>query len=183
VHRWATEIVRTGEAVEREEHPPATAQLRSWFDAGAHALCQALEDTDPERPCWTFGFPPARAGFWRRRQAFETAVHHFDVAHATGTPFELDPSMAARGVTEVVTFTYPRQVALERTPSLAQSVRLRATDAGDAWTLGSSVEPRAEIAGPAVALLLMLWGRTHEPLTRSGDAAALAAFDATAITP
>ncbi len=184
VHRWATEIVRTGEPCDREGTPPSEVDEHlPWFESGADALCRTLEDTDPERACWTFGFPPARAGLWRRRQVFETAVHHFDIADATGTSFELSPAMASRGVAEVTTFMFPRQVAMGRTPPLASPVDLRVTDTGEVWRLGDAGDPQAEIAGAATALLLMIWQRRHGPLERTGDQAALAAFDAARLTP
>lgn len=185
VHRWATAIVRTGEPTPFDEQPPPDSVdvLTASFVAGADALCRMLDAVDPERPCWTFGFPPARAGFWRRRQAYETAVHGFDVAAATGRPFTLAPAMAAHGVTEVVDFMFPRQVALERTAPLRQPVQLRATDTHDAWTVGEPGEHQAEISGPARELLLLLWGRPHDAVARAGDRGALAAFDAAVLVP
>jgi len=183
VHRWATEIVRTGEACPRDWPPPTGADLLPWFEAGAVALCRALDEVDPERPCWTFDRPPGRAGFWRRRQAFETAVHHYDVAHATGTPFDLPPAVAALGVTEVLAFMYPRQVALERTRFTARPVRLRATDTGDTWVFGEGGDPQAELSGTASAVLLMLWGRAVDQVARTGDPASLDAFDSVTPTP
>ena len=184
VHRWATEIVRTGEQCATGWAPPSEVEeLALWFESGADVLCETLEETDPERSCWTFGYPPARAGFWRRRQTFEAAVHGFDVADATGSPFTLPPAMASRGVAEVTTFMFPRQVAMGRTPPLASPVDLRVTDTGETWRVGDAGESQAEIAGPAVALLLMLWQRRHDPVERTGDQAALAAFDVARLTP
>jgi uncharacterized protein (TIGR03083 family) len=185
VHRWATEIVRTGAPASFEERePPASVHtLAGWFEEGAAILCRTLDDVDPERSCWTFGFPPERAGFWRRRQAYETAVHGFDVAAATGRPFTIDPAMAAHGVAEVATFMFPRQVALERTPALTAPVELRITDTGEAWPLGGPGAPAARISGTAIDLLLMLWGRPHGPVERSGAEGALAAFDAAVLVP
>jgi uncharacterized protein (TIGR03083 family) len=183
VHRWATEVVRTGADCATEWTPPEGDALLPWFESGAATLCQPLDEVDPEHPCWTFGRPPGRAGFWRRRQAFEAVVHHFDVAHATGTPFDLSPAIAARGVTEVVSFMYPRQVAMERTAALALPVRLRATDTSDTWVVGEPGEPRAEVAGPATSLLLMLWRRPADHVTRTGDGVSLSAFDSLSPTP
>lgn len=183
VHRWATEIVQTGDDCSTEWTPPGGDALLPWFESGAAALCQTLDEVDPERPCWTFGRPPGRAGFWRRRQAFEAAVHHFDVAYATGTPFDLSPAMAARGVTEVVSFMYPRQVAMGRTAPLSHPVRLRATDTGETWVVGESGVPQAEISGTASGLLLMLWGRGLDQVARTGDTASLSAFDSVKPTP
>jgi uncharacterized protein (TIGR03083 family) len=185
VHRWATEVVRTGAPASFDERePPASVDtLVGWFEEGAATLCRTLDETDPERACWTFGFPPERAGFWRRRQAYETAVHCFDVVVPTGHPFLLDPAMAAHGVAEVATFMFPRQVALERTPALHASIELRTTDTGDVWSLGDSGAGAAQISGRAVDLLLMLWGRPHDAVERTGDPDALAAFDAAVLVP
>jgi uncharacterized protein (TIGR03083 family) len=185
VHRWAAEVVRTGAVAPFEERdPPESVDvLCAWFEDGAATLCRTLDEADPEQPCWTFGFPPERAGFWRRRQAYETTVHRFDVVAATGTPYDLAPAMAAHGVTEVATFMFPRQVALQRTPPLTAPVELRATDTGGTWRMGEPGPPTAEVGGRAIDLLLMLWGRPHGAVERTGDPVSLAAFDAAVLVP
>jgi uncharacterized protein (TIGR03083 family) len=190
VHRWATEIVRTGRpAADGHPAPGSDSELAEWFDVGASELVAVLARTDPLTPCWTLGASPGLAGFWRRRQALETAVHRFDVEHAGGASRPIPVDLAAAGVTEVVEVLYPRQVRLGRTPSPGFEITLRATDhpggarwRSTTWQLGTT-GPHAELSGATADLLLMLWGRPHAGLDRAGDPSALAALDAAAITP
>jgi len=162
VHRWATLIVETGDAGHdfSSDGPDAPADLAAWLIAGAEQLHRVLAETDPERRCWTFGFPPERVGFWRRRQALETAVHRWDATHAVGEVTGIAPQLASAAVDEVVDFLYPRQVALGRTAELAVRVELVSTDLDVTWLLGpTGTEPRIQISGPAASLALLLWRR------------------------
>lgn len=173
VHRWATEIVRTARpAADGYAAPGSDSELADWFDVGATELVAVLARTDPLTPCWTLGASPGPAGFWRRRQALETAVHRFDVEHAVGTSRSIPVDLAAAGVTEVVDMFYPRQVRLGRTPAPEFGITLRATDhpAGarrrsTTWqigTTGPTTGPNAELSGATADLLLMLWD-DHTP--------------------
>ncbi len=184
VHRWATAIVATrNEAEEIESGASSTDdELAEWLIDGAERLVATLAATDPSAPCWTFGSAPGVTGFWRRRQALETAVHRFDVEDAIGRAAGVPPALATTGITEVVDFLYPRQVGLGRTAPLEQGVRLVATDFAGEWSLGRRPAV-AEVSGPAPALLLMLWDRPHGAVHREGALDALAAFDAAALVP
>lgn len=183
VHRWATEIVRTGQpAADGHPAPDGDPALADWFDQGAEELTAVLIQTDPETPCWTFGLPPAVAGLWRRRQALETAVHRFDVERAIGLDSRLPVDLAVAGVTEVVEFMYPRQVTLLRTPAPDFMITFAATDTDDRWTMGTA-GPAAGVSGPVVDLLLMLWGRPHDAVARDGDARALRGLADAVVTP
>lgn len=183
VHRWAAEIVRTGEAAsEASSAPDRAVDLGPWLRDGAAALVELLHRTDATRACWTFGLPPAEAGFWRRRQILETAVHLADVEIAVGLAPTMSVELAETGIDEVIDFLYPRQVSLLRTPLLEQAVALQGTNTERSWAVGSGV-PTARIAGGEADLLLMLWGRPHGDLVVEGDAAAIAAFRAAALVP
>lgn len=183
VHRWATAIVRTG-AADTDAHPAPTAaaELVDWFEAGASALVEVLESTAAHQPCWTFGLPPAVAGFWRRRQALETVVHRFDVEHTIGVTTPIPTTLAVAGVSEVVDFLHPRQVSMGRTPPSGFCVEVHAADAARTWIIGSG-GPTAMITGSAADLLLMLWKRPHAGLTLTGDDEALAGLAAAALVP
>jgi uncharacterized protein (TIGR03083 family) len=166
VFRWAAAIVRTGEPDPEEYEGPADLdELEAWYDEGLAGLMDALDRVDPDRPCWTFGYPPAATWFWWRRQALEAAVHRWDAQVAIGTPSGFDPRLAADGVAEVATTFFPRQVDLDRTPPLSAPVVVRATDAAGhgldgRWVLpGIADEPEGELAGPLAELLLLLWRR------------------------
>jgi uncharacterized protein (TIGR03083 family) len=170
VHRWARQIVLTGERQREPDDQPE--ELSAWFAAGASELIEALAAADLSAPCWSFT-PDRRVGFWLRRQALETVVHRWDAEHAVGEPGSIDSALAADGVAEVVTLMMPRQIELKRIPPLPTSVLLRATDTGDEWVLGDD-EPMARVEAAAETLLLLLWHRVDAGDLRvriTGDAA------------
>jgi uncharacterized protein (TIGR03083 family) len=171
VHRWAADIVRTG-APSPLEDQHGIEDLRGWFAAGGEELIATLADADPEEPCWSFTSARTK-GFWLRRQALETVVHRWDAQHAVGQPGSIDATLAADGVTEVVTLMTPRQITMERIPPLPATLQLNATDTSDEWVLGEGA-PTARVEASAETLLLLLWHRVDpgDPRVRtSGDAA------------
>jgi uncharacterized protein (TIGR03083 family) len=170
VHRWATQIVRTGEAQREADHD--VEELAPWFAEGADALIDTLGAADPAAACWSFTRDRTVA-FWLRRQALETVVHRWDADRAVGEPGPIAPLLAADGVGEVVMLMTPRQIALERIPPLPATVLLHATDTGHDWRLGDG-RPSAGVEATAESLLLLLWHRIEprDPRVRlSGDAA------------
>jgi uncharacterized protein (TIGR03083 family) len=171
VHRWASEIVRTGSPAPMREAQDVV-DLAPWFASGADELIGQLSVADPNAPCWSFT-RDRRVGFWSRRQALETAVHRWDAERAVGEPGSIDPVLAADGVAEVVSVMTPRQVAMERIPRLPVTVLLHSTDTGEDWILGEG-RPTAGVEATAESLLLLLWHRLDagDPRVRTtGDAA------------
>jgi uncharacterized protein (TIGR03083 family) len=169
VLRWAAEIVRTGGAADDGHRGPDDVdELAGWYAEGAARLVDVLRRTDPQRDCWTFGRPPAKAWFWTRRQALEAAIHRWDAQRAAGVTDGFPDEVAAAGISEVVDDLFPRQVALGRCAPLSRPVELVATELDRTWTLGGDA-PRppgdARVTGPAGALFLLLWRRTdlHDP--------------------
>lgn len=190
VHRWASDIVRSGELAGRTEPPSDPAALADWLAEGASALLDALATTDPQRPTWTFGPPPRLARFWSRRQAHETTMHLRDAQRAVGVVTPLDATVAADGIDEVLTVFFGRQVRSDALRPIEQPIGFAVTDAdvgpwvlqGDA--LATGITPVATVAGTSEALLLALWRRgPWEVLEVDGDEAAIAAFFASALTP
>jgi uncharacterized protein (TIGR03083 family) len=155
VHRWATQIVQTGRP-HPDDEPRGVEDLPAWFEEGAAALIAALAASDPGAACWSFT-ADRTAGFWRRRQALETAVHRWDAERALGEPDPIDPALAAAGVAEVVDLMVPRQVRLERIAPLTVGIELRASDTVGSWNLGGSQV--ASVEATAETLLLLLWHR------------------------
>jgi uncharacterized protein (TIGR03083 family) len=189
VHRWARDAVVTGAPGDEPTGPRERGRLVAWFVEGAALLVDTLITTDPDAECWTFGPRPRTASFWVRRQPHETAMHLRDLRRAVGVEAALDPPLAADGVDEVVTVFFPRQVRLERTPPLTVGVRLAATDVAASWVLaGDGTDAGATcvatLSGRAEDLLLWLWHRKGgEALEITGDASAVSAAHATALTP
>jgi len=69
---------------------PAAPNSSSGRRSSRASCPNALKGADPDSNCWTFGLPRSRL-FWFRRQALETAVHAWDVQHATANPIPLTP--------------------------------------------------------------------------------------------
>lgn len=175
VHRWALAATRSDGPPPFVEDAPGPGEVGSWYAGAAADLLDRLRAADPDEPCWHFGAPPRRVGWWVRRQAHETAVHLWDAQQALGTAPALPPELAADAVDEALDVLVPRQLRLERTPPVSAPVRLVATDAPLDRVLGAG-EPAATITGTASDLLLLLWGRV--PLDRlavDGDAPVLPA--------
>lgn len=187
VHRWARHIVTSGQPTRERESPPGADidALAGWLTDGADALCTTLASTDPAAPCWTFGMPPGTAGFWRRRQAMETVVHRCDVQQAAGLPTSVDQDLAAGGVSEIVDFLYPRQVALGRTGPLTMRLTLAASDIGQQWEIGELDTEEVVVEGTVSALFLWLWRRAVPPVDVrvQGPSAAIATLAASALVP
>jgi uncharacterized protein (TIGR03083 family) len=190
VHRWALGAIRTGQPGELPYGPTDHVALVAWLSEGADALVHALRTTSPQAPTWTFGPPPHQVSFWGRRQAHETAVHLVDAQQAAGLPVRMDSRLAADGVDEVVTMFFPRQVRLARIPPLARGLRVVLSDAPSASFVlaGDGTDPdapsAATVTGPAVDVLLALWGRGDlDDLDIDGDRDLAASVLVAGITP
>jgi uncharacterized protein (TIGR03083 family) len=165
VHRWTTEIVRTGQRAQFPDSP-ASDDPQGWFDAGAKVLASTLAEADPTRACWTMG-PPRKIAFWSRRQAHEAQIHRWDLATALGAPADLDQVLATDGIDEVVVMFFPRQIALAREEPLTDAVAVVEVESGRRWVLAGdgtttdqeSTDVDATVSGDAAQLLLLLWQR------------------------
>ncbi|MDQ0210333.1 maleylpyruvate isomerase family mycothiol-dependent enzyme [Arthrobacter bambusae] len=170
IERWAAEIVLSGKVAE-EPVPPATGAV-AWFLEGADAFLGTMSALDPEEPCWNFGPPPRTAGFWRRRQAHEHAVHLIDACQASGLA---DPTFSADflldGIDEILTMFTPRQLRLGRMPQPEGAVTFEVAGAGR-WKIGEG-EAKASISSTPVGMYLGLWGRSNlaESASIEGDKA------------
>ena len=98
--RWCAQIVAEGEYVDPRTVPGGKppndrdGQI-AWLHDGPRLLIDAVAQTGPDTPVWTFlGLRPA--AWWIRRRLHETAVHRADAALALGTDFEIDPSVKDR---------------------------------------------------------------------------------------
>ena len=176
--RWCARIVaeRSGEFIDPPGgRPPADRDGRiAWLHEGVTGLIEAVESSGPDTPVWTFtGLRPAR--WWIRRRLHETAVHRADAALALGADFEIDPVVAADGISEFLGLMVSRADAEgpaggDRPLGEGQSLHLHATDDGlgaaGEWTVlgrpdGIAADHehiRATVAlrGPARDLLLAL---------------------------
>jgi uncharacterized protein (TIGR03083 family) len=185
VHRWATGIVTEGHT---SYHPDGGEpdldgeELLAHFREGHALLVSALRAAPDSLECWTFLPAPSPRAFWARRQAHETTVHRADAESAlpSGSLGPVPPALAADGIEELLRAFHARDRSRVRTPE-PKTLRIRATDTGDAWTVRLSQEaPRTErnaagpadceLSGPADRLYLTLWNRLPDgAVTMTGD--------------
>lgn len=143
-----------------------TALCDEW-DAVAARLIDALTGADPDEPCPNFAQGDRGVlGFHVRHQAFETAIHRWDVESVTGDHAAIDPPVAADAIDELLeTYTVRYSPHDLRAP-----VTLGCSDAVAAWriapdTRGGFVTARRcdggqpDIEAEAATLLLLLWQR------------------------
>jgi uncharacterized protein (TIGR03083 family) len=167
VHRWVTEVVRTGKRADQPTSPER-ADLLEWFDTGAATLLTTLTQSDQQRGCWSFA-PPHQVSFWSRRQVQETLVHRWDLELALGLHVRGDPELAADGIDEVIAMFFPRQVRLGRQAPLTEAMAVVDAQSGRRWLVtgdGTATDATATdsaadvtVTGDAVPLLLLLWKR------------------------
>jgi uncharacterized protein (TIGR03083 family) len=157
IERWAAAVVRAGKFVEEPAAPAEGAA--AWFLEGAADFLATMNVLDPAAPCWDFGPPPHRAGFWLRRQAHEHAIHLVDAHQASGLE---DPVFAGDflldGIDEALGMFTPRQLRLHRMADPGMAVSFGLPD-GATWTVGSG-SVAASVTAPLHEMYVGLWGRS-----------------------
>jgi uncharacterized protein (TIGR03083 family) len=183
-----TRIVTDGEVPTDWERLPAPGvDLLDWYDAATAGLVAALSARTPGTPMRTFYPPWQQTAFWTRRMAHEVTIHRVDVQGALGPPGPIDDEFAVDGLDEALE-VFLRHRGTERgVRGYGVAVLVRASDARGGRTWGVRLGPAgvelsptapdcaAEVAGPASAVLLWLWGRVPDPaveITGDGDAVA-----------
>ena len=175
VYSWVTLCVEAAgprPSVERDRPPAEPGEVVDWFLERRAAVLDALTAHEPDAPAWNFRpGAPQTVAWWRRRQAIETAVHLWDVEHATGGPGRIDPELAADGVAEMLEEILAAKLAGRPVPGLTGTLHLHATDADGEWSLdfgAADLAVRREhtkadtaVRGPAAGLLLWLWNRSE----------------------
>ncbi|MEV6142610.1 MULTISPECIES: maleylpyruvate isomerase family mycothiol-dependent enzyme [unclassified Streptomyces] len=147
-HRWVGEIVRTRAtgAISPDQVPESTpgsddpATLDAWLAEGAARTVEALRAAGPDEEVWSWAWEGS-TGFWARRMAHETIVHHADAALTARTGYEVAPELAADTIEEwleIVAFVRAAgdKRAAELTGGAGGSIHLHATDApGAEWLI------------------------------------------------
>lgn len=160
IHQWAGHAVTHRSPSFVPTTPASDAgrdEVAQWYRRSAADLLDVLDATPEDAPAWTLDPDDTTAGFWRRRQVHETALHVWDLEGALGTPTPYDAGLAWDGVLEVARVMYPRQVRLSRVEPLPAALRLLATDVEGEVTLGAG-EP-VVVSETAEVLLRLLWHR------------------------
>ncbi|WP_139315991.1 maleylpyruvate isomerase N-terminal domain-containing protein [Cellulosimicrobium sp. CUA-896] len=189
-----------GDDVVSLPRPASDAELPALLQRSTSRLVGALRGRDPQEPCWSWHDDGGRVGWVLRRQAHEALVHRADAELTAGRDVTAaDPDVAADGVDEVlsvmvdgvpgwgvftpdgatITVAVDGPGETPRSWSLAFG-RFTGTgpESGTAYDLDAAQlvdlpgSTSAQVAGPAWALDLWLWGRGGaDGLTVEGDAA------------
>jgi uncharacterized protein (TIGR03083 family) len=191
-HRWTAGLLRNRAATPppdpRDAEPGRPEEWVGWLRGGAAELVDAVTETGPDTPVWTFvGEMPAR--FWLRRMLADTAVHLADAAIAAGREFSLTPDLAAETISEGL-WLIASAGAANLKPELGelrgegQTLQLRPAEVEPGWLItrgpeGVRWERRTADADVVVAApvrdLLLAFSRRITPddsrLTITGDRA------------
>lgn len=166
---------------------PEGAEPIQWFRAQTTALALVLAACADDVSMWTWWEPEQHAGWVKRRQLNEVAVHAWDAANAIGMARPIPMELAIVGLQEFVDVfagdlregVTPPPVALVATDCDWNAVLFlddspgNVPDAPDA-PVGATVVPSLELRGTASDLLLSVWSRLR---VDPAIAAALNAID------
>ena len=174
---WATDVEqRATDPSQVEAQKPARpaehAAVVAWGREQVDRLVDALASTPDDVPVWTWALQEAdhTAGFVRRHQVQEAAVHRWDIEQAaTGRAEPIDPEAAADSIDEMLAITLPWGVRGDK--PLGGTVHLHLTDTEGEWFVHADgrverLHQKGDVAlrGSASDVLLVLYDRI--PLDR-----------------
>ncbi|AEA26564.1 maleylpyruvate isomerase family mycothiol-dependent enzyme [Pseudonocardia benzenivorans] len=161
--RWAAAIVATRatepvdpRTVADGRAPKPVDEFGAWMRGGVAALAEAVDSVGPDTPVWTFTGPKP-AAWWLRRRLHEQTVHRADAALATGGSFDIDPAIAADGLSEWLDLLVARTQREEPVLGEGRTIHLHSHDADG---LGSAGEWVIRPHGTAIS-----WEHGHEKAT------------------
>jgi len=168
---------------------PVPAALPDWFHAGAADLQQLFSAADPGERVWTWSADHS-AGFWRRMQAIEAAVHRWDAENAVGEAGPIDAALAADAVGQSLEIMAPmRRARVKAPPGRGERFSFRRADGPETWAvrfdgdamLAGEAEQHGhdgvQISGSASDLALFLWQRpVSGTLDVQGDTSLLSRY-------
>jgi uncharacterized protein (TIGR03083 family) len=138
-HRWAAEIVEG-----RLQSPPPMVTMPApqepgswpdWLAANARRLVDAVVDSGPDCPVWTWR-TERTAGSWLRKMLHDELVHRCDVELVSGPVSYVAPDLAADGVSDLLASIAVLSRPDGEDPVFAglvgtgQTVQIQATDPG-----------------------------------------------------
>ncbi|WP_433758352.1 maleylpyruvate isomerase family mycothiol-dependent enzyme [Nocardia sp. CA-135398] len=152
-----------------------------WLRAGARAVIDSIDTVGSDVPVWT-PFGSARpAEWWVRRRLHEASVHRADALLALDRELDIAPEIAADGLSEFLEIV-EKGPRFETPLDEGASLRLRAIDTDDTWTIlrygdtitwsDSQAPASLTVQGTAADLFLLLVRRTPADNPRvetSGD--------------
>lgn len=196
VHRQKADTVRDGWVDASPPQPEAPGgDLGPWFREGVDDLLDVLATADLSRASWTWCDHDHTAMWWARRMAHETTIHAADAVLASGGRPNLEPSLAADGVDEILVemMTGGPEWGTIRPADDVVAIEIDDADLEAGWVLRTAVfsgtspssgttyegldtfefidgDPDTTIRGSASAMDLWLWGRGPiDELSIGGD--------------
>jgi uncharacterized protein (TIGR03083 family) len=173
---WGTDVEQRAtdpDAIEAQkpERPAGYDELVAFGRAQADRLLAILEATADDVAVWTWALQEAdhSAGFVRRHQVQEAAVHRWDLElAASGDPAPIDTDAAVDSIDEVLAITLPWLVRADK--PLPGTVHIHCTDPGldgdgewfihpDGRVEAIHAKGDAAIRGGASDVLLALYSR------------------------
>jgi len=116
-HRWAATMIRERATdvldprqVPDGKPPEDLEGTVAWLRDSARAVLDAVDETGPDVPVWTFTGPKP-AAWWIRRRLHEETAHHADARLALGREVDLAPALAADGLSEWLDLVAARPAA------------------------------------------------------------------------
>lgn len=181
---------------DRQRMPSGGETLVDWQQERLDGLLAVLDDREPSDPCSTWCATDPTVGFWLRRAAHETVIHHLDLTQAVGVAWDVDPEVAVDGIREALDLWLGTLVGRAvggtgaavrvlvpgmraASPALDRVVRpLERLIEHAPGALGLAVD--ATLAGSAAQVLAWSWGRDAGDLrpATEGDDDAVAAVRA-----
>jgi uncharacterized protein (TIGR03083 family) len=183
---WATDIeLRASDPEQVEASKPARpadyADTMAWGRSQLDRMVGLLESTPDDVPVWTWALNESdrTAGFIRRHQVQETAVHRWDLQSAARNidPDPIDSEAASDSIDEFLAISLP--FAVNHRKPLRGSVHLHCIDITGEWFIERNgrvdrAHARGDVAvrGTASDLLLTLYNRIDiDALDLIGDTA------------
>ena len=125
---WADVVGRRSTEQPHRGHPGADVERHeavAWLCNQSSRLTSALTTCADDVALWTWWPPAQHAGFVKRRQLNESAVHGWDVRNALGSPDPIDEETARVGLQE---FVEVMAVDLQPGKPMPPQVELRVVD-------------------------------------------------------
>jgi uncharacterized protein (TIGR03083 family) len=174
IHRWAERLVANVAQI-RQSSLSMGLVLEpvgpTWIRSGGRELLDTLDAGDPAAPMWTWGADQHLA-WWSRRQLHETLIHRTDLEAARGIISEVSTELAADAIDEFLVNLKCAAVFSPKVREIKGSgevLTIRAIDADWGWSVhlrpdgfeitGLEGSGDAELSGPALELLLVLYRR------------------------
>lgn len=170
---WGTVVeLRASDPANLGQESPALPddyrELIAWGRSQTDRMIRILETTPDETPAWTWALDESdhTAGFTRRHQVQEAAVHRWDIQNAVAElpPDPIDAEVASDSIDEFLSATMPWSV--KEDAALPGSIHIHCTDTPGEWLIQpdgqvEAVHAKGDVAirGSASSILLALYGR------------------------